>query len=127
MAGLIRYKSGDLYGLFDQHNEISSVALVAWMNNRINLVFQATAPDKIKDFPDLFLIDRIIDKYSETNTTLLFDSVIFMKYPVMFKEFGARETTSIEIFQNKLPFPRNLFINYRIFNTCLSSSQSSSN
>ncbi len=127
MAGLIQHNSGELYGLFDRYNEISSVALVAWMNNRINLVFQATAPDKIKDFPDLFLIDRIIDKYSETNTTLLFDSGFIMNYPVLFKEFGARETTSIEVFKNKLTFPCNLLIHYRIFNTCLSSSQYSSN
>ncbi len=126
IAGLIRYKSGELYGLFDQHNEISSIALVAWMNNRINLIFQATAPNKIKDFPDLFLTDRIIDKYSETNTTLLFDPGFIMNSPVLFKDFGARETTCIEIYKNNLPFPLNLLINYRIFNTCLSSSQSSS-
>lgn len=127
MIGLIRYKSGELYGLFDQHNELSSVALVAWMNSRINLIFQTTAPDKLRDFPDLFLIDRIIDKYSETNITLFFDSGSTPNLPVPYSDFGARETTYLEIFKNKLPFPYNFLINYRIFSTCLSSSHSSNN
>jgi hypothetical protein len=123
---LIRYKSGELYGLFDQHNEISSVALVAWMNNNINLIFQVTAPDKVQDYSDLFLIDRIIDKYSETNTTLQFAGRSGPDLPHRYHEFRARETTYVEIVRNNLSFPFKLLINYLIFHTCFSSSHSSS-
>jgi hypothetical protein len=125
VAGLIRYKSGELYGVYDQHNELSSVSLLAWINTRINLIFQVIAPDKIQNYPHLFFIDRILDKYSETNTTLLFESVNVPYSPTLYKDFGARETNCLEIFRNKLPFPHNLLINYRIFNTCLPSSHSS--
>ena len=121
ISSFIRYRSGELYGLFDQHNELSSIALVTWMNSRIDLIFQTTAPDKMKDFPDLFLIDRIIDKYSETNTTLLFQSRSIPGSAIPYRDFGARETTYLEIFKNKLPFPYGLLIHHRIFKTCLSS------
>ena len=126
MAGLIRYKSGELYGVYDSHNELASIALFAWINNQINLIFQVVAADKQNHFAHLFLIDRFVDKYSETNTTLVFDSVIKPLSPIRYKDFGARETNHIEIIHNALPFPLNHFIHYPIFNTFFSSSQMAS-
>jgi hypothetical protein len=125
IAGLISHKSGELFGVYDRHNELSSVSLFAWTNARINLIFQVVSPDRIQDYPHLFLIDRIIDKYSETRTTLLFESVDLPFPSVLYRDFGARETTCLEIFRNRLPFPLNLLIHYRIFNTCFSSSHAS--
>lgn len=123
IAGLLRYKSGELYGVYDSHNELASVGLFAWINNRINLIFQVVAIDQLNDFAHLFLIDRFVEKYSETNSTLVFDSTIKSLSPTCYKEFGAHETNHFEVIRNKLPFPLRLFIHYNLFNTFLSSSQ----
>jgi hypothetical protein len=107
MAGLIRYKSGDLYGVYDIHNELASVAMFAWINNQINLIFQVVATDQLNTFAHFFLIDRFVAKYSETNTTLVFDSAIKSLTPLNYAAFGARETNHVEIIHNGLPFPLN--------------------
>lgn len=125
VAALIRYKSGELFGVYDRHNELSSVSLLAWTRNQVHLIFQVIAPDNIRDYPHLFLIDRIMDKYAETNTTLLLETSGIPFSPALYRDFGARETRCHEIVHNKLPFPINMLINYRIFNTCLSSAHSS--
>jgi hypothetical protein len=127
MAGLIRYKSGELYGVYDSHNELASIGLFAWINYQINLIFHVVADDRLNDFAHLFLIDRFVDKYSETNTTLVFDSAIIPLPKIDYKDFGARETNHVEIIRNELPFPLNHFIHYPIFNTFFSSSQLASN
>jgi|WetSurSiteA1Bulk_404760.scaffolds.fasta_scaffold00571_5 hypothetical protein len=121
MAGLIRYKSGELCGVYDHHNELSSVALIDWFGTRINLVFQVIAPEKFQDAPHLFLIDRIINKYAETNTTLLFESVNTPTLPVTYQDFGANKSHWLEVLRNKLPFPQKWLINYLTFRTFFSS------
>lgn len=123
IAGLIRYKSGELYGVYDNHNELASAALFAWINNRISMIFQVVATNHLADFAHLFLIDRFVEKYSETNTTLVFDSSIKSSSAIYYVDLGARETNHFEIIRNGLPFPLNILIHYRIFNTFLSSSQ----
>jgi hypothetical protein len=119
IAGLISYKAGELYGIYDARNELTSVALIAWFNTRINLICQVTNPGRKKDFPHMFLIDRIIDKYAETSTTLLFDQGIDPSYVSGYKDFGAKETSYIEIIHNKLPFPFNRMIDHPILKTRL--------
>jgi hypothetical protein len=104
IAGLIRYRSGELYGVYNQHNDLASAALFTWFNNHINLLFQVVAPDQQQNLPGLFLIDRFIDKYSETNTILSFDPPFESLYPSQLIDFGARESCFPEITRDQLPF-----------------------
>lgn len=127
ISGLISNKAGKLYAAYDQFNELASVLLVTWINSRINLAFQVVAPEQLKDDPHLFLIDRIIAQYAETNSTLNFGPDIPLYDSSVYMDFGVRKTYCLEIHHNTLPFPYNRFINYPIFNTCLSSVHSSSN
>jgi len=127
ISGLISNKAGKLYAVYDPFNELAAVLLVTWINTRINLTFQVVAPDRVQDDPQLFLIDRIIDQYAETNSTLHFGPVIPPYASSIYMDFGARKTYCLEIYRNNLPFPYNRLINYRILNTFLSSVHSSNN
>jgi hypothetical protein len=123
LAGLLQYRTGEICGLYDEHNQLSSVALLAWINNQIYLILQVTDPKKEQLFADLFLIDRIIDKYSETQTSLLLlpEYTGIAHFP--FQSFGAQETSCLEITHNHLPIPFRWLFHQRILNTRLSSLQ----
>jgi hypothetical protein len=117
IAGLMQYKSGELYGVYDNHNELASAALFAGNNSRINLIFQVVATDKMIDYAHFFLIDRFVNKYAETNTTLTLDSSIKYLSALPYKDFGACETHHAELMRNLLPFPLNFFVHSPIFTT----------
>ncbi|HJZ39026.1 MAG TPA: hypothetical protein VJ203_01530 [Bacteroidales bacterium] len=104
MAGLIRYNSGEICGVYNQHNDLASAGLFAFAKNNINLLFQVTSPEQNQDFPHLFLIDRFIEKYAETNTTLSFGIPVNPAATLPFAGFGARESTIAVITRNDLPF-----------------------
>jgi hypothetical protein len=104
ISEMIRYKSGELYGILDQNNQLASVALFSWFYSRITLQFQYTAPGRLQDFPHLFLIDRFIEKYAETNSTLSFEFPAEPATPEKYTGFSARESHLMEISINNLPF-----------------------
>jgi hypothetical protein len=104
IAGLIRHKSGELFGIYNDHNQLTSVALLSWFMNRLYLQFQVTATDQVQDFPHLFLIDRLLEKYAETNSTLSFEYPAELLNPDLFTDFAASESHLVEITCNKLPF-----------------------
>ncbi len=104
VAALIRYKSGELFGIYNSHNQLASIVLLSWFINRLYLQFQFTAPDQLQNFPHLFLIDRIIEKYAETHSTLTFEFQPESSNSFHYTDFDARESQLVEIFHNKLPF-----------------------
>ncbi len=112
MAGLIRYKSGELFGVYNNHNQLASVVLVSWFMNRIYLQLQVTDPGQVEDYPHLFLIDRIIEKYAETNTTLIFEYQPDLADPGFYPDFNAQESLLVEIIRNRLPFYFRLFCSW---------------
>jgi hypothetical protein len=103
IAGLIRYKSGELFGVYNNHNQLASIVMLSWFTNRLYLQFQVTDPDQQQNFPHLFLIDRIIEKYAETHSTLTFEFQSKSSNPFQFTDFDARESQLIEIVHNRLP------------------------
>lgn len=123
IAGLISYKSGGLYGVYNEFNELVSVALFAWINSQINTVFHVVTRENTDNFAHLYLIDRFVEKYAETNTTLVFDAAIISLSPDFYKCFGTHEASKIEIIRNTLPFPLNILFRYKILRTFLSSLQ----
>lgn len=104
IASLIRNNAGDLYGVYNEHNDLASVALFAWISNRIILLFLAVDPEQIRDQPHLYLIDRIIDKYSETNSTLSFHFSSRVLTPEVYSSFGANEIGLNEVASGRMPF-----------------------
>ena len=104
VASLIRNNAGDLFGVYNEHNDLASVGLFAWINNRIILLFHAVDPEQERDQPHLYLIDRIIDKYSETNSTLSFHFSNKTLTPEIYTNFGAEEIRLNEVASGRMPF-----------------------
>jgi hypothetical protein len=104
ITGILRHKSGEVFGLYNRHSQLTAVALFSWFNNRIHLEFLASDPAQEKAYPQLFLIDRFIEKYAETNSTLSFEYPVEPANPNQFTDFNARESHVIEIRHNRLPF-----------------------
>jgi hypothetical protein len=109
LAEIIRYKSGELFGIIDEQHQLASVALFSWFVNRLTLQFQFTAADQVQDFPHLFLIDRFIEKYAETNSTLSFECPPDHNAPEKYTGFAAHESYLTEITRNNLPLYLKLF------------------
>jgi hypothetical protein len=109
IAAIIRYKAGELYGVYNQYNSLESVALFGMFNNHINLLFQVAGSGKQENMPGIFLIDRFINKYSETNMILLFDTPSKSLYPLQYTDFGASESHSPVITINRAPLFAKLF------------------
>ena len=103
MAGLIRTNSGELYGIYDTDHKLTSVGILAWLKNRLFLIFLAVNPHQGILNPHLFLIDRIIDKYSETNSILNFDYLSSQITNEIYGSFGAVESAITFVTGGKLP------------------------
>jgi hypothetical protein len=123
IAGLIRYKSGDTFGVYDNHNELCSAAIIGWTSQQIQLLFHIISPDAMKQYAHYWLIDQVIKKFAETYATLVLynDSPAHCYVPL--KEYGAFEIINREMQRNNLPFPLNRLIHQEIFTTFISSSQ----
>ncbi|MBN1159306.1 MAG: hypothetical protein JXA61_07980 [Bacteroidales bacterium] len=104
MASLIRTRTGDFYGVYNEHNDLAAVAVLAMVNSRIITLFLAADPEQIDENPHLFMIDRIIEKFSETNTTLSFEFFSSHFTPEVYLSFGARKTTVTEVRSGRMPF-----------------------
>ncbi|MBN2481063.1 MAG: hypothetical protein JXB19_04945 [Bacteroidales bacterium] len=104
MAALIRSRSGEFFGVYDSHNNLTATAVFAMINDRIITLLLVADPEQIVENPHLFMIDRIIDKYSETRSTLSFECISDQFTPDVYASFGARETTLTEVRSGRLPF-----------------------
>jgi len=103
MSGLIRTHSGDMYGVYDSAGKLSSVGILSWVNTRLILLFIAFDPGNIILNPHFFLIDRIIDKYSETNSTLNFEFESQQVAPEIYRSFGAAESPVTRVTGGRIP------------------------
>ena len=104
IASLIRNGTGELVGVYDRHNNLSSAAVFAWINYRIILLFMAVDPRQAEETPHLFLIDRIIDRYAETNSILSFEFLNNDLTAEIIRGFGAGESSLMEVTSGKIPF-----------------------
>jgi hypothetical protein len=104
IASLVRYKAGELYGVYDRVNMLSCVAIFVWSNTSAILIFAAATPKAIEDNAHMLLYDRFIEKYSETNITLNFEYRDIHHSPAMYAGFGTTESHFQRIRINRLPF-----------------------
>ncbi len=104
VSALIRYKTGELYGVFNRFNMLECVSLFVWSNNGVILLFTAATGEALADHAHLLLVDRFIEKYSETNVTLNFRVRDQVHTPDIYKGFGAGESHFPCIRMNRFPF-----------------------
>lgn len=104
ISAVLRYKTGELYGAYNQVNMLGCVALFVWSNNSVMLLFTAATEEALADNAHMLLYDRFIEKYSETNVTLNFQLRNAFHTPILYTGFGATESNFQCIRMNHLPF-----------------------
>lgn len=72
-TALLNHRAGEVFGIYNKNNQLAAAGLFAFAGNRITLLYIATNPPDADCFPEFYLIDRMMEKYAETNTTLVID------------------------------------------------------
>jgi len=104
IASLLRYKTGELFGIYNNVNMLSCIAVFLWSNNNVILMFAAATKEAIADHAPLLLCDKFIEKYSENNVTLLFEFRDKYLTPDGYRGFGAAESHYQRLHLNRIPF-----------------------
>ncbi len=99
----LRYQFGELFGVYDAFNNLSSAAFFVWSENRAILLHYCTTPEGIHENAFHFLIDNFIHKYSGKFVTLIFDYTHTKEHTETFKHFGAIESQYQNIIVNRYP------------------------
>lgn len=88
-ATLLNHRAGEVFGIYNHNNQLASAGLFAFGGNRITLLYIATNPADADSFPDFYLIDRMMEKYAETNTTLVIDDASTSGWIKNLQEFNG--------------------------------------
>ncbi len=100
----LRYKFGELFGVYDAFNTLCCAAFFVWSESRATLLFSSTSRDGIKENAFHFLIDHFIQKNSGRFITLTFDYSELSEFADVYKQFSAIESDYQNIIKNRFPF-----------------------
>ncbi|MBN2275823.1 MAG: hypothetical protein JXR41_11805 [Bacteroidales bacterium] len=104
ISSVLRYKTGELYGAYNQVNMLGCVVLFLWSDNSVIMLFTAATEEAIAENAHLLIYDRFIEKYSETNVTLSFQFRDAYHSAEIYAGFGATESIYRRIHYSRLPF-----------------------
>lgn len=99
----LRYRFGELFGVYDAYNNLCSAAFFVWSENRAILISCCTTNDGIEENAFPFLIDHFIQLYSNKFVTLIFDHFESHDCVEVYQQFGAIESQFQNIVKNRLP------------------------
>lgn len=111
IAAAIRYKSGYLYGAYNEHNTLCAVGFFVYSNHKACFILSVSS-DEGKEHGAMFLlIDEFIKDFSNRNIILDFEGSNIESIARFYKGFGANPFSYSTIRANKLPFPLKLLKN----------------
>ena len=99
----LRYQFGELFGVYDAFNNLSTAAFFVWSENRAILLYSATTLEGFHENGFHFLIDNFIHLYSGKFVTLIFDYIGSAAIAETYKQFGAIESQYQNIIINRYP------------------------
>lgn len=100
----LRYRVGELFGVYNKFNVLTSSAFFLWSQNKSILLFAITTPEGKQENAFQFLIDRYIYTYSNQYITLNFDFSEDKESMQLYKDFGAIESNFQNVTRHKIPF-----------------------
>jgi len=105
IASAIRYKSGKLYGAYDNNNKLCSAGFFVYSNNKVCFIL-SVSNEKAKKIGAMFLlIDEFIKDNSGTNLVLDFEGSNIDSIARFYAGFGAKPFKYKSVKLNKLFFP----------------------
>lgn len=111
IAASIRYKSGYLYGAYNELNTLVAAGFFVYANNRACFILSVTSEEG-KELSAMFLlVDEFIKDFSNRNMILDFEGSNIDSIARFYKGFGANQFHYPSIRANNLPFPLKLLKN----------------
>jgi hypothetical protein len=107
----IRYKSGYLYGAYDENKTLCAVGFFIYSNNKACFILSVSSDDGKKKRAMFLLIDEFIKDFSGQNIILDFEGSNIPGIARFYEGFGANPFNYPTIKANKLPFPVSLIKN----------------
>jgi len=104
----IRYKSGYIYGAYDEKNSLCAVGFFIYSNNKACFILSVSSDEGKKQRAMFLLIDEFIKDFSGQNIILDFEGSNIPGIARFYKGFGATPFNYPTIRANKLPFPVSL-------------------
>jgi len=87
----IRYRMGQMLGVYTRENTLCGVAFMVWGQNKVHLKFLATNEIGYQENAAFYLLDNYIKGKSEKNLILSMEPGVYIQHPEIFKEFGTIE------------------------------------
>jgi hypothetical protein len=110
-AASIRYKSGYVYGAYNEQNTLVAAGFFVYSNNRACFILSVSS-DEGKQLSAMFLlIDEFIKDFSNRNMILDFEGSNVDSVARFYKGFGANQFHYPSLRANNLPFPLKLIKN----------------
>ena len=111
IAAAIRYKSGYLYGAYNEQNTLCAVGFFVYSNNKACFILSVTSNEG-KELSAMFLlVDEFIKDFSNRNMILDFEGSNVESIARFYKGFGANQFRYPSIRANNLPFPLKMLKN----------------
>jgi hypothetical protein len=104
LSAVIRYKAGELYGVYNEVNMLDGAVLFTWYTNQISVLFAFATKKAILENAHRLMLDKFIEKNAETNTTLGFHCINSAHTPDFYRSFGATTSYFQRVQMNSLPF-----------------------
>jgi len=111
IAAAIRYKTGYLYGAYNEHNTLVAAGFFVYSNNKACFILSVTNEEG-KELSAMFLlVDEFIKDFSNRNMILDFEGSNVESIARFYKGFGANQFHYPSIRANNLPFPLKMLKN----------------
>lgn len=99
-----KYKFGQSYSVYDDKNQLLSIAYFIFSHNKIYYLFAANSQMGKEKRAMFFLLDEFIRNYSEKNVILDFEGSMIPGLARYYEGFGAVAGKYQQIISNRLPY-----------------------
>ena len=111
IAAAIRFKSGHLYGAYNEHNSLCPAGFIVFSNHKACFILSVSNDEGKKHSAMFLLVDEFIKDFSNRNIILDFKGSNLDNIARFYKGFGANPFQYQSIRANNLPFPLKLLKN----------------
>ncbi|OQA01617.1 MAG: hypothetical protein BWY70_00310 [Bacteroidetes bacterium ADurb.Bin408] len=97
-------KTGEILGVFDEHNELCAAAFFVQANGKVVFLFSALSPVGRECSAMFFLIDHFIRSHAGKPLVLDFEGSNNPELARFYAGFGAKKNRYFQLHQNNLPY-----------------------
>jgi hypothetical protein len=111
ISAAIRYKTGYLYGAYNERNTLCAAGFFVYSNNKACFILSVSSEEGKDQSAMFLLVDEFIKDFSNHNIILDFEGSNIFGIARFYEGFGANPFNYPNIKINKLPFPFKLLKN----------------